>query len=137
MLRDDYLTRLIEQVAKAIARMLGKASGGDVPGALQEAEDAYDAVGIPPDLVARADANALAGFLPPDKLRLLSKIVWHEGSVRHGSGDPLNGLDRRRKAIELRLEAQARDPQPDDVAALQEMFRHVPTNTLDARYRGD
>ena len=135
MIRDDYITRLIQQVARAIARMLGKAEQGDLQGALDEASDAYDALGLPPDLALRADAASPAELLSPDKLRLLSQVLWQEGSLLHSSGDPLNGLDRRRRAIEARLEAQRRAPADDDASALQEMFRHVPTNLLSARYR--
>jgi len=135
MIRDDYITRLIQQVARAIARMLGKAEQGDLQGALDEASDAYDLLGLPPDLAIRADAASLAEILSPDKLRLLSQVLWQEGTLLAGSGDPVNGLDRRRRAIEARLEAQRRDPVDDDASALQEMFRHVPTNLLSARYR--
>jgi hypothetical protein len=50
-------------------------------------------------------------------------------------GDPVQAALRYRRALELILEARALDPQPEDDEAILELRRHVPVDTLDARYR--
>ena len=136
MIRQDYLLRVIQQAVQAIARMLGATQRGDFLEAQQEADNTYNLLGVPPDLVLRMDSASLAGlFAQPRKIRLLSKLLWHEGELLRAKKDPLNGLDRQRRAVELLLEAQRLDPQAEDAAALQEMCRHVPTNTLAKRYQ--
>ncbi len=136
MISRDYLIRIIEQAVQAIRRMLGHLEGGDYEAARADAEEAYDALGVPPDLVPRMSSAALAELLgQPEKIRLMSELSWHEGERLSATGDPVNGMDRRRRAIELLLEAQRLEPAPEDASKLQEMFRHVPTAALDARYR--
>jgi hypothetical protein len=136
VIRQDYLLRIIEQAAQAIARMLGATQRGDFVDAQQAAESAYSLLGVPPDLVLRMDSAGLAGlFAQPEKIRMLSKLLWQEGELLRAKKDPINGLDRQRKAVELLLEAQRLAPQAEDAANLQEMFRHVPTGTLAQRYQ--
>ena len=137
VIRQDYLLRIIEQAAQAIARMLGATKKNDYHEAQRQAGEAYDLLGVPRDLVVRMDSASLAGlFAQPMKIRLLSKLLWQEGELYRATKDPLHGLDRQRRAVELLLEAQRMDPQPEDASVLQEMFRHVPTNTLAKRYQG-
>lgn len=136
MIRQDYLLRIIQQVADAIARMLGATKREDYSEARAQAAEAYGLLGIPSELVLRMDSHALAGlFAQADKLRLLSKLLWQEGELLRAQRDPVNGLDRQRRAIEVLLEAQSMDPHPDDASDLREMLRHVPTTTLDSRYQ--
>lgn len=136
MIRQDYLLRIIEQAAQAIARMLGATQKNDYHSARVQADEAYSLLGVPPELVLRMDSASLASlFAQPMKIRMLSKLLWQEGELYRATKDPLNGLDRQRRAVELLLEAQRLDPQEEDASVLQEMFRHVPTNTLAERYQ--
>lgn len=136
MLRDDYILRIIRQVVEAIARMLGSIERGDFQDARAQADDAYERLGVPPELAMRMDSPSLANLVKrPDKIRMLSELSWQEGTLFRAMGDPLNGLDRQRRAVELLLEAQRIDPRDEDADKLQEMFRHVPTNALAERYR--
>ena len=137
MMRQDYILRIIREAVAAIARMLGATRRGDFVEAHRCAEAAYCLLGVPPELAIRMDSASLAGlFRQPEKIRMLSQLSWQEGELFRATGDPVNGLDRQRRAIELLLEAHNLDPEPDDSSKLQEMFRHVPTNCLEERYRG-
>ncbi len=137
MLRQDYILRIIRQAVAAIARMLGAIKRGDYQEARDCAEAAYCLLGVPPELAVRMDSASLAGlFKQSENVRMLSQLSWQEGQLFRACGDPLNGLDRQRRAIELLLEVQKRDPLPEDSSTLQEMFRHVPASCLDDRYLG-
>jgi hypothetical protein len=136
MIRNDYIMRLIQQVAEAIARMLDAAERGEVESAKNEAKEAYHLVGVPPELMSRMDSHALAQFCGRAfKIRLLSQIAWKEAEILRSAGDPMNALNLQIKAVELLLEAQRMEPLSEDEANLQEMFRHVPTKLLALRYR--
>jgi hypothetical protein len=136
MFRQDYILRIIQQAAQAIARMLGATQKEEYQQARLHADEAYSILGIPPELVLRMDTPSLVGFCSqPEKIRMLSKLLWQEGELLRATRDPVNGLDRQRRAVELLLEAQRLAPEPEDADDLQEMFRHVPTSTLAARYQ--
>ena len=137
MISQDYIIRIIQQVVEAIARMIGKREQGDYQGALRQAEAAYDLLGIPPDLAAAMDSESLADLLGnPEKIRMMARLSQQEGEVYRATGDPLTGTARFRRAAELMLEARIRDPRPEDAGVLQELFRHFPTASLAAKYRG-
>jgi len=136
MIRQDYIVRMIQQVGQALARMLGATKREDFLEARVQANEAYDLLGIPADLTLIMDSPSLAGFIGnPDKIRLVADVLWHEGELLRANRDPINGLDRQRRAVELLLEAQRLDPQPEDASKLQEMCRYVPTACLAERYR--
>jgi hypothetical protein len=138
MIRHDYIIRVIQQAVQAIGRMLRLIERGDHEAARVQAEEAYDLLGVPADLAVRMDSPSLAMLLgQPEKIRLMAKLSWQEGQLLRATGDVLNGMDRYRRAAELMLEAQRLAPCPEDAAALQEMFRHIPTNALDERYRAE
>jgi hypothetical protein len=65
MMRDDYIIRLIKQLAAFLARIAGKRKQGDYEGALAEAGKAWDdVIGQPPrDLVDVLDTHTLAEML--------------------------------------------------------------------------
>lgn len=136
MISQDYIIRIIQQVGEAIARMIGKKDNGDYRAALQQAESAYDLLGIPPDLAAAMNSESLASLLGhPEKIRLMARLSQQEGELYTATGDPLTGTARYRRAAELMLEARTRDPQPEDASVLQELFRHFPTSSLARKYR--
>lgn len=136
MFRQDYILRIIQQAAQAIARMLGATEKEEYQQARLHADEAYSILGIPPELVLRMDSPSLVGLFPEvEKIRLLAQLLWQEGQLLRATKDPVNGLDRQRRAVELLLEAQRMAPEPEDADKLQEMLRHVPTSTLAKRYQ--
>lgn len=138
MLRHDYIMRVIQQAVDAIARMMGLREKGDHEAARREAEAVYDLLGVPSELAAAVDSATLAELLGhPDKIRAMAKLAVQEAELRRATGDPLACAAGYRRAAELTLEARSRAPHPDDASVLQELFRHFPTASLAARYRGE
>jgi hypothetical protein len=134
---DDYLMRMIRQVAEAIARIAGQRKAGDVEQALVATEQLYDELGVSRELLDVVDSATLADVLGRgDKIRAVAWVCWEDGHLHRAKGDPEAALARFRRAHELMLEARARDPQPDDDAAILEMSRIAPAHQLAARYRG-
>ena len=139
MLRDDYIIRLIKQLAAFLARMVSKRKAGDYDGAIAEAGKAWDdLVGQPPrDLVDVVDTHTLAELLKePAKMRVAAQLLIEEGRSYAGKGDPAHATVMYRRAFELYLEARAIEPSDDDEAVIGELARLVPANQLDERYRG-
>jgi hypothetical protein len=139
VIREDYLLRMIQQLADAVARMAARRTSGQLEQALREGEAAYDLLGVPRELCDVLDSPALADRLrDPDKIRAMARLAWEEGRIWGAKGDPRAGLARMRRALELFLEARARAPADGDeadAAAILELSRIVPAEHLAPRYR--
>ena len=137
MFREDYIHRLIRQLAEAIARITGLRKAGRYQETLDACERAWgDLLDVPRELVDVTDTPTLAGMLrDPERMRVAAQLLTEEGHALEGKGDPLTAALRFRKALELVLEARAMAPGPDDDNAVLELGRRVPANTIDARYR--
>ena len=137
MLRDDYLMRLIQQVADFLAQIAGHERKREYEVAIDEAGRAWDELlGVPRGVVEVTDSATLAGLLrDPAKIRAASQLLAAEARVLKGKGDPLGAAVLYRRALELVLEARALDPTEADDARVFELSREVPASTIDARYR--
>jgi hypothetical protein len=83
------------------------------------------------------DTPTLAELLrDPAKMRAAAQLLIEEGRAYAGKRDPVHAAVCYRRAFELYLEVRARDPDPNDDAAIIELARSVPANQLDPRYRG-
>ena len=138
MFREDYLMRLIKQLADFVARIAGYRQKGEFELAQAEVERARDELlGLPAGLIEVLDTPTLVDMLRhPDKLRAAARLFWEEGLILRARQDPLNASDRFRRAFELYLEARAVDPTEDDTSAILELSRLLPASELDERYRG-
>jgi hypothetical protein len=136
VIREDYLMRLIRQVAQALARMVSRRAAADPAGALAAADAAYDALGVPREMCDVVDTPTLVETLRhPDKIRAMARLSWEEGHTYKAMGDPLTAFSRYRRALELFLEARAAGQEEDDDASILELSRLVPAEHLDPRYR--
>lgn len=140
MFRDDYLIRMIKQLAAFLARVAGHNRKGEYEEALREAGQAWDELfhDVPRDLIDVVDSPTLAGMLrDPARMRAAAQLLAEEGRALAGKGDPAHAAVRYRRALELYLEARAIAPEPGDADAIQTLARDVPANQLDARYRSE
>ena len=139
MLREDYLERMIRQLAEAIARIAGWTANGKLEDAIRETDRAWDELlDVPRDLVDRLDGPTLAQLLgEPAKMRVAAELLAAEARVHQAKGNPVHALLCNRRALELFLEARALDPEPRDETAILELSRHVPKTEIDPRYRTD
>lgn len=134
MIREDYLIRMIQQIAAVLARMVNRRSSGQLEQALREGDAAYDLLGVPRELCDVLDTPTLAGMLrDPDKIRALARLSWEEGRIFGAQGDPLAGLARMRRALELFLEARAIAPGDGDDDAILELSQVVHARPLAPR----
>jgi tetratricopeptide (TPR) repeat protein len=137
MFRQDYLMRMIHQLADFIAQVAGLNRRGEHDKALAAADQAWGKLlDAPRELIDAVDTPTLAAMLrEPAKLRAAAQLCYEEGRALAGKGDPLHAQLRYRRALELMLEARVLDPSGEDAAAILELSRLVPAATLDPRYR--
>ena len=137
MFRQDYLSRLIEQLGQAIRRIAGLSDAGKYEEALDEAERRWNELfGVPHELVDLVDTPTLASMLhSPDKMRAAVRLLAEEARAFAAKGNLVHANLRYRRAFELCLEARALAPTPEDDAVLLELARHVPADQIDPRYR--
>jgi hypothetical protein len=139
MLRDDYIIRLIKQLAHFLARIARKREAADYAGAIAEAGKAWDElIGHPRELADVLDTPTLAGILKePARMRAAAHLLIEEGRAYASKGDPPHAMSCFRRAWELLLEARILEPSDEDHAPMAELARLVPANQLDPRYRID
>jgi tetratricopeptide (TPR) repeat protein len=137
MFRQDYLMRMIDQLVLFIAHVTGLNNKGEHDKALVAADQAWSKLlDAPLELIRAVDTPTLAAMLrEPAKIRAAAQLLYEEGRALAGNGDPLHAGLRYRRAMELVLEARAIEPNEQDDAALFELSRLVPSDTLDPRYR--
>jgi len=136
VIHRDYLMRVIRQLVEAIARMLKLREAGDLEAALREGEAAYDLLGVPRELCDVADTPTLAGLLRrPELMRVAAKLFCEEAEIYERQRDPMAAFQRRRRALELTLEAHAVDPEEQDREVIRDLVRRVPQADLSPEYR--
>ena len=138
VLRDDYIHRMIRQLAEFIARITGFTATEKWDQALAESDRAWtELLDVPRDLVDRLDGPTLAQLLAePARMRLAAELLAAEAKIQQGKRDPIHATLCTKRAFELYLEARALDPQDSDDLAIFELARLVPPNEIDPRYRG-
>lgn len=135
--RQDYVMRLIEQLADFVARIGGHTKRRDYAAALADADRAWsELLDVPRELVDRIAGPTLAGLLrEPVKMRIGAQLLIEEAKAYAGKRDPIHAALCYRRAFELYLEARAVDPTDADDAAIFELSRLVPPAEIDPRYR--
>lgn len=82
MFEDDYVIRLVRQLAAAIARIAGLRERGDITAARAELARAWDDLGVPRDLAVAASRETLATLLrDPEKLRIANALLAEEAKL--------------------------------------------------------
>jgi hypothetical protein len=151
MFQEDYILRMVQQLAQAIARITGLNQRGAHTEALREADRAWGELlgDIPPELAGSVDSHTLAGLLrQAARIRLASQILGEQARALAGQGDAAGAARRARRALELRLEARAAEaasgrstrsqrgaPDDPDADAIRALSSLAPAETLTARYR--
>jgi tetratricopeptide (TPR) repeat protein len=126
MYQRDYLMRQIEQAAQALARLLRRAAGGDVEGALAMLDQAYQPLlGVGARVVAGLTEEQLISLLTsgstPDLRRVASvlEVVVAEADLHGRAGRAAQAAARWRRALALAgfLAARSDDLLDADLAA--------------------
>ncbi len=112
-IREDYLLRMIEQTAKAVAQLIGLRKSGDFTAAHTVLDAAYRSL-LGPDalLFSRMDPETGAKLLAePEKMAVMADLIHEDAELRRTAAEG-DGADLDRKALAYaRLASAAR---PDD-----------------------
>jgi hypothetical protein len=101
MLRQDYIGRLIQQIAEMLARVAGLRKEGQPEQADAAIEDAERALGIPVG-AERLDARSVATLLGgADKVVLAALILEHKALAADARGERALAAKHRARALGL------------------------------------
>jgi len=90
VLRDDYLMRLVRQLAEALARVAGLRKAGLLDQAAAELDAAFASLGgIDPLLVRDGDATFLLSLVQdPSRREALARLLEERDAIRAARGAP-------------------------------------------------
>jgi hypothetical protein len=139
LVQKDYILRLIESIAAAVARVLKRKEAGDLVGARRELDMAIGELLGPSARLAPMMDSHTAAQLVGDSRRVtawatllkedadLLRLMWRDADA---------GTTERR-SLELLLEVWVRDHTlpADALAALEELRNRVDPQLLDVHYR--
>jgi hypothetical protein len=135
----DYILRQIQRMAVVIAHLTKLKESGEMHDALEVLRTAYGELFAPVgDIVSRAAATTAAELLvDPGRIAGLARLVAEEAELLRLTGDRDGAIAAERRALELGLEAYARDPEhvTDIAPFIRELARRVPTDRLDPPHR--
>lgn len=138
MLREDYLMRLIRQVAQFLGRILKLRDAGQTEAALKEVNAAFDDLfGSGREWLRDVDSNTMATMLEdPDSMRAYAQLLEQEGLIYEDQGK--HGLSqlRLKSALELLLIALAHKGEEDAAirAQIHALSQKVPATLLASAY---
>jgi hypothetical protein len=139
MIESDYILRMIQQLAKAIARIVGLKQAGQLDEALDELRTTADGIFGPIRHTLDAiDARSAAGLLANrEKIEAYAAVTAEEASILEQMGDASSARSGEQRAISLYLEALmlSGTVSGDARTAIVELCRRVDEETLPARYR--
>lgn len=117
MLERDLILKMVQDLARVLARALGLRKQGMTPEAVAEVETAAASlIGLDLKVVTALDAGVIAKQLvAPERIGGLARVVWARADLAADAADLGEPLWRR-KAVELWLEAAAAGETLDDEA---------------------
>lgn len=137
--RRDYILRMIEQIAESLARIAGLRKGGDLDEAARLLGETADGIfGSMRSALDRLDAASAARLLSTrEKIRAYAALTAEGAAIHEARGDAAKARVKRRRALELYLEAQQGEPivDPRTRAAIDALRAGVDEAKLGARHR--
>ena len=121
MLRQDYILRLIEQAAAALARAFAALAGKQYDMALAELSQAFNAASkLDRRSFDALDTRTVARLLgSPEQLRMVARVLAAEAEVHEQQGNRLTARRCLQRARELLLELS--ELTPEDQLALADV----------------
>lgn len=137
--RPDYILRIIEQFAQALARILETRKSGDLDEAERLLRETADGIfGATRSMLdALAPSSAATLLSDRNKTQIYAALTAEEAEIRALRGDDAKARAGRRRALELYLEAVRGAPEIDPLAreAIAALRTGVDEERLSARYR--
>ena len=135
----DYIQRLLQSVAAAIARALGRRQTGDLSGARREIDVAVaELLGPVGRLAPYVDARTAADLIgDPHRTAAWARLLAADSELLDLMGRPGEAEAARKRALELLLEAWLKEQALDAEAqsAVAQLRTGFAPETLDQRYR--
>lgn len=136
--RRDYIMRLIEQFAQVLGRLLGLRKAGK----LDEAQELINAtadelLGSSRSMIEKVEAATAASLLGMrEKVVMYAALTAEEAEIVALKGDARKAQARRRRALELYLEAsRLGELDGASLEAVASLRQTVALERLDERYR--
>jgi hypothetical protein len=133
----DYIMRLIAQFGQALARLLGLRKAGKLDEAQKLVDETANGIfGSLRSMIDQVDASSAAGLLVArEKIVVYAALTAEEAEIAAARGQTRKAASRRRRALELYLEA-SRLGELDEVsrAGVTELQHAVNLDELDPRY---
>lgn len=101
MFRQDMIKRAIEQLAAALAKIMGLAHAQQHAEALDAVRDAKSALPLVPGLLEDMDAETLIDSLGVERAELLARVLAAEADVLDRMGRSLLAERPRRRSVQL------------------------------------
>lgn len=136
--RRDYILRLIEQFAEVLARIMGLRKSGKLDEAQKLANETADGIfGSLRAMIDQVDPSTAAGLLGArDKIAVYAALTAEEAEIAALRGDGRRAQTRRRRALELYLEASRLGELDAHSLADVEVLRNVvDVARMESRYR--
>ncbi|XXF78274.1 hypothetical protein P2318_00520 [Myxococcaceae bacterium GXIMD 01537] len=138
-IRKDYIERLIEQFAAALAKVLKARQERRTEDALDLIREAgRSLLGMEYGVLTMVDAASTARLLDaPERVKVLAKLVHQEAEVRRERGEGREADERFLLALELHLEARERGVRLEggDAREFEELRARVGEVALSERYQ--
>jgi hypothetical protein len=136
--RRDYILRLIEQFAEVIARIVGLRKSGKLDEAQKLASETADGIfGSLRSMIDKMDAGSAAGLLGAhEKIAIYAALTAEEAEIAALKGDVRRTQSRRRRALELYLEAsRLGELDAHSRANIEALRQSVDVLRMETRYR--
>ena len=116
LVQRDYILRMIERIAAAIARILKRKSDGDLMGARQEVHQAtVELLGPASAMAMMVDSRTAANLVSdPRRLRLWARLLEEESAILREMHHDKEAAAVDRRIVELLLEAWSREKEWDE-----------------------
>lgn len=139
LVERDYVLRMIQLLARAIARILGLKQAGKLEEALEEVQTTADMIfGSMRSTLDAIDAQSAARLLTNgDKIEAYATLTAEEASIRELMGDATRARSGERRALSLYLEALILEGSISDDArgAIGDLRNKVDERTLSQHYQ--
>ena len=116
LVQRDYILRMIERIAAAIARILKRKSDGDLMGARKEVHQAtVELLGPASAMAMMVDSRTAANLVSdPRRLRLWARLLEEESAILREMHHDKEAAAVDRRIVELLLEAWSREKEWDE-----------------------
>jgi len=140
MIERDYIMRMIQQLANALARIMGARKQEKYDEVQKIIDDAYgEILGLSQTLVGVMNAESLTQLLGDgDKIKVLARLLKEEGELCELRDDPAQATIKYEKSFALYLETYSRQTKIDleSESMIKALLDKIDFEQLSIKYQG-